>query len=115
MDSMASLILLVLGFVMSFMLAGAIGANNIANIFGTTVGARVLTFTQTFLVSSIFVTIGALAVGSAIISTIVTDIIDISLYDTQIELLVLEQIAIMAGELLRFPFTIMTSLSSLRD
>lgn len=57
------------------------GANDVANAFGTSVGAKILTIKQACIVAAIFDVAGSLTLGSGVTSTIASKIIDVSIYD----------------------------------
>lgn len=52
-----------LGFLVSFALAFGIGANDVANSFGTSVGSRVLTLRTACLLATVFEISGAVLLG----------------------------------------------------
>lgn len=109
--------ILVAGFIIAFVLAFAVGANDVANSFGTTVGAGTLTLKQvSFLVfiylwpykcnlllqacilASFFETLGAILLGAKVGATIRKGIIDVNIYTGSETLLMAGEISAMFGK-----------------
>ncbi|XP_022083307.1 sodium-dependent phosphate transporter 1-like [Acanthaster planci] len=70
----------IVSFLISFVLAIGLGANDCANSFGTAVGSKVFTLLQACLLAAIFETLGAILLGSRVSDTIRKGLFDPSLY-----------------------------------
>ena len=86
---------LLMGITLFFglLMAGAVGANDVANAMGTSVGANVLTLRQAVIVAGVFEALGALLASGQVSQTLSHGIIDISQFAHTPELLVLGMIA----------------------
>lgn len=73
--------IVIVAFIISFVLAFGIGANDVANSFATTIGAGVLTLKQACVLASIFEVSGAILIGYKVSDTIRKGLLDISLYE----------------------------------
>ena len=70
-------LLLAMACVFGFFMAWGVGANDVANAMGTSVGARAITIKQAILIAMIFEFAGAWLAGGEVTSTIRSSIIDI--------------------------------------
>jgi sodium-dependent phosphate transporter len=89
--------MIVVGFIIAFVLAFGIGANDVANSFGTSVGSKVLSLRQAFVLACIFETLGAVLLGAKVSDTIRKGIIDIAPYENNTSLLMVGNVAALAG------------------
>jgi PiT family inorganic phosphate transporter len=80
--------LVIFAAVVGFLMAWGIGANDVANAMGTSVGSKALTIKQAIIIAMIFEFAGAYLAGGEVTSTIRKGIIDASFYIDQPELLV---------------------------
>ncbi|MGI1679664.1 MAG: inorganic phosphate transporter [Cellvibrionaceae bacterium] len=80
--------LLILACVFGVFMAWGVGANDVANAMGTSVGSKALTIKQAILIAMIFEFMGAYLAGGEVTSTIRKGIIDPSLFSESPELLV---------------------------
>ncbi|MBU2886599.1 inorganic phosphate transporter [Gilvimarinus agarilyticus] len=81
-------ILLILACVFGFFMAWGVGANDVANAMGTSVGSKALTVKQAIVVAMIFEFLGAYLAGGAVTSTIRKGIVDPAIMAGTPELLV---------------------------
>jgi PiT family inorganic phosphate transporter len=79
---------LILACLFGFFMAWGIGANDVANAMGTSVGSRALTITQAILIAMIFEFSGAYLAGGEVTSTIRKGIIDAEVMSGHPELMV---------------------------
>ena len=88
-------ILLALACVFGFFMAYGVGANDVANAMGTSVGARAITIKQAIVIAMVFEFAGAYLAGGEVTSTIRSGIInaDTAGFDTNPELLVYGMLA----------------------
>lgn len=72
---------LVVGFIVAFFLALSVGANDVANPFGTSVGSGALTLLQCFALATVMESIGALTMGGAVSDTIRKKIVNVDSFN----------------------------------
>ncbi|NXR10990.1 S20A1 protein, partial [Semnornis frantzii] len=94
----AFLWMLVLGFIIAFVLAFSVGANDVANSFGTAVGSGGVTLRQACILASVFETVGSVLLGAKVSETIRKGLIDVEMYNSTQQLLMAGSISAMFGE-----------------
>ena len=87
------LLLIVVAAVVGFLMAWGVGANDVANAMGTSVGSKALTIKQAIFIAMIFEFAGAYLAGGEVTSTIRKGIIDTAYFVDVPELLVFGMIA----------------------
>jgi PiT family inorganic phosphate transporter len=88
-----SMILLVLVCLFGFFMAWGVGANDVANAMGTSVGSKAITIKQAIIIAMIFEFLGAYLAGGEVTSTIRKGIIDPMVLADNPELLVFGMMA----------------------
>lgn len=71
---------IVLAAVFGFIMAWGVGANDVANAMGTSVGSKALTVMQAIVIAAIFEALGALLAGGQVTDTIRGKIIDVAVF-----------------------------------
>ncbi|KAI6218518.1 Phosphate transporter [Aphelenchoides fujianensis] len=88
---------LIVGAVLAFLLGMALGANDVSNAFGTSVGSRVVTLHQAYVLASIIETAGAILLGYNVVDQLRTGVVESSLYVGEERLYFLGQLGTLAG------------------
>ncbi|MCV2884946.1 inorganic phosphate transporter [Aestuariibacter sp. AA17] len=86
-------ILIITAALVGFLMAWGIGANDVANAMGTSVGSKALTIKQAILIAMVFEFAGAYLAGGEVTSTIRKGIIDSAYFVDEPELLVFGMIS----------------------
>ncbi|OJH74678.1 Low-affinity inorganic phosphate transporter 1 [Vibrio vulnificus] len=81
-------VLIIVAAVFGFMMAIGIGANDVANAMGTSVGSKALTVKQAIIIAMIFEFAGAYLAGGEVTDTIRKGVIETSLFAHQPDVLV---------------------------
>lgn len=89
--------ILCVGFVIAFLLAFSVGANDVSNSFGTSVGSGVLTVTQACILATFFEVAGATLLGYAVCDTFRRNVYDVSQYEGSQKELMLGALACLIG------------------
>ena len=84
---------IILAIVFGFFVAWGVGAHDVANAMGTSVGSKALTITQAIIIAAIFETAGAMLAGGQVTDTIRSKIIDASLFSGSPEILIYGMLA----------------------
>jgi PiT family inorganic phosphate transporter len=87
------MLLVLMAAVVGFFMAWGIGANDVANAMGTSVGSKAITLKQAIIIAMIFEFAGAYLAGGEVTSTIRKGIIDVAYFTDIPEQLVLGMIA----------------------
>ncbi|KAI8465958.1 MAG: phosphate transporter family-domain-containing protein [Monoraphidium minutum] len=85
------------GVVLSVLVGYGLGANDVANMFGPSVGSRALTMRQALLVACVFEFLGAVLMGSGVAETIRSGITNIDYFYPQPEVLAYGMLCALAG------------------
>ncbi|RPG43684.1 MAG: inorganic phosphate transporter [Gammaproteobacteria bacterium TMED112] len=81
-------LILISSAMLGFFTAYGVGANDVANAMGTSVGSKVLTIKQAILVAAVFEFLGAFLAGGGVTQTIRKGVIDPALFEGNLEVLI---------------------------
>ena len=81
-------LILISSAMLGFFTAYGVGANDVANAMGTSVGSKVLTIKQAVLVAAVFEFLGAFLAGGGVTQTIRKGVIDPALFEVNLEVLI---------------------------
>ena len=81
-------LILISSAMLGFFTAYGVGANDVANAMGTSVGSKVLTVKQAVLVAAVFEFLGAFLAGGGVTQTIRKGVIDPTLFDGNLEIFI---------------------------
>jgi PiT family inorganic phosphate transporter len=91
------LVLLLLACLFGFFMAWGVGANDVANAMGTSVGSRALTIKQAILIAMVFEFSGAYLAGGQVTETIKSGIVDASMITPDLMVLGMMSALLAAG------------------
>uniref|UniRef100_A0A668A1J1 Phosphate transporter n=1 Tax=Myripristis murdjan TaxID=586833 RepID=A0A668A1J1_9TELE len=80
-----------------FSFSFSVGANDVANSFGTAVGSGVVTLRQACILATIFETVGSVLLGAEVSKTIREGIIDVGMYNGTEHILMAGSVSAMVG------------------
>ena len=81
-------LILISAAMLGFFTAYGVGANDVANAMGTSVGSKVLTVSQAVMIAAVFEFLGAFLAGGGVTQTIRKGVIDPELFTGNLDLLI---------------------------
>ncbi|KAI6237473.1 Phosphate transporter [Aphelenchoides besseyi] len=88
---------LIVGAILAFVLGFGMGANDVSNAFGTSVGSKVLSLKAAYCCAIIFETAGSVLVGYNVTDTMRKGVVDTMLYADEPRTLLIGQLGILGG------------------
>ncbi|KAI6218516.1 Phosphate transporter [Aphelenchoides fujianensis] len=88
---------LIVAAILAFILGFGMGANDVSNAFGTSVGSKVLSLKWAYVAAIIFETLGSVLVGYNVTDTMRKGVVDTMLYKDEPRTLLIGQLGILGG------------------
>ncbi|KAI6199505.1 Phosphate transporter [Aphelenchoides besseyi] len=88
---------LIVGAILAFVLGFGMGANDVSNAFGTSVGSKVLSLKAAYVCAIIFETLGSVLVGYNVTDTMRKGVVDTMMYADEPRALLIGQLGILGG------------------
>ena len=82
-------LIIIIAAIVGFFMAYGIGANDVANAMGTSVGSKAITLKQAVIIAAIFEFLGAYFAGGEVTSTIRKGIVDPFLYTNDVNIFII--------------------------
>lgn len=92
--------IIVIAAIIGFIMAFGIGANDVANAMGTSVGSKALTIKQAIIIAAIFEFLGAYFGGGEVTSTIRKGIVDPSIYQEEPDIFIIGMLSALLSAVL---------------
>lgn len=89
--------MIILVALLAFYLAWNLGANDVANAMGTSVGSKAVTLRQALVIAGVLEFTGAVLFGRAVSETLATEIVNPSLFASEPQLLVIGMVSVLIG------------------
>ncbi|MBW4577535.1 MAG: inorganic phosphate transporter [Aphanothece sp. CMT-3BRIN-NPC111] len=89
--------MIILVALLAFYLAWNLGANDVANAMGTSVGSKAVTLRQALVIAGVLEFTGAVLFGRAVSETLATEIVNPNLFASEPQLLVIGMVSVLIG------------------
>uniref|UniRef100_A0A7E4V043 Phosphate transporter n=1 Tax=Panagrellus redivivus TaxID=6233 RepID=A0A7E4V043_PANRE len=87
----------IVGAILAFLLGFGMGANDVSNAFGTSVGSKAVGLKTAYCMATVFETLGAVLVGYNVTDTMRKFVVDTAVYAPEPQTLLVGQVAILGG------------------